>query len=130
MQMRTIAALVILAGVTFVPRCATRTAYVSQTMSATDAMAAKGTAAKGEPAPVPAVSSAPADAFRETVQPILSARCGECHDPGGRMYARLPFDDPKVVSANSAGILRRLKDEDRAALEKWVAGLAAATDPR
>jgi hypothetical protein len=46
------------------------------------------------------------------------------------MYARLPFNDRQVVSSHSAGILRRLKGEDRAAVEKWVAGLAAATDPR
>jgi hypothetical protein len=77
------------------------------------------------PAPVPAPEAA-ADPFRETVRPILSARCGQCHDPGGRMYARLPFDDPQVVSSHSAGVLRRLKGDDRAALEKWLAGLAPA----
>jgi len=40
--------------------------------------------------------------------------------------AKLPFDDATVVSSHSAGILRRLKGEDRAALEKWLAGLAPA----
>ena len=73
-----------------------------------------------------AEASPAADPFRETVRPILSARCGQCHDPGGRMYARLPFDDPQVVSSHSAAVLRRLKGEDRAALEKWLAGLAPA----
>jgi hypothetical protein len=42
------------------------------------------------------------------------------------MYARLPFDDPQVISSHSAGVLRRLKGEDRAAVEKWLAGLAPA----
>ncbi|HSE64654.1 MAG TPA: hypothetical protein VLG15_13685 [Thermoanaerobaculia bacterium] len=42
------------------------------------------------------------------------------------MYARLPFDDPQVVSSHSAAVLRRLKGEDRAAMEKWLAGLAPA----
>jgi hypothetical protein len=46
------------------------------------------------------------------------------------MYARLPFDDPKVVAANATAMLRRLKGDDRAALERWVAGLAAATPTR
>jgi hypothetical protein len=78
-------------------------------------------------APAPALAlEAAADPFRETIRPILSARCGQCHDPGGRMYARLPFDDPQVVSSHSAAVLRRLKGEDRAALEKWLAGLAPA----
>jgi hypothetical protein len=103
-------------------------------MSATDATGAKGateTVAEVERAlPVPVVSSAPADPFRETIRPILSARCGECHDPGGKMHARLPFDDPQVVSSHSAGILRRLKGEDRAAMEKWLAGLSPAAGQR
>jgi len=139
MRTRTIVAVAILAGLTFVPRCATRTSYPArETMSTTEATGAKGIvsevepAAKVEPAlPVPVVSSgAPADPFRETIQPILSARCGQCHDPGGRMHARLPFDDPQVVSSNSAGILRRLKGEDRAALERWIAGLSPAAGQR
>jgi hypothetical protein len=46
------------------------------------------------------------------------------------MYARLPFDDPQVVSSHSAGILRRLKGEDHAALEKWLAGLSPAPGQR
>jgi hypothetical protein len=95
-------------------------------------------AAPVEPAPVAAAPSAaaqvvvapPADGFLETVRPILSARCGACHDPGGRMYARLPFDDRDVVSSNSAAILRRLKGEDYAAMEKWIAELSAAAGQR
>jgi len=83
---------------------------------------------RGETAPLNA--SVRADPFRETIRPILSARCGQCHDPGGRMHARLPFDDPQVVSSHSAGILRRLKGEDRAALEKWIAGLSPAAGQR
>jgi mono/diheme cytochrome c family protein len=78
------------------------------------------------PAAAPEAAAAAADPFRETVRPILSARCGQCHDPGGRMYARLPFDDPQVISSHSAGVLRRLKGEDRAAVETWLAGLAPA----
>lgn len=46
------------------------------------------------------------------------------------MYARLPFDDPKVVSSHSSGVLRRLKGEDRAAMEKWLASLAPAGPAR
>jgi hypothetical protein len=46
------------------------------------------------------------------------------------MYARLPFDDPQVVSSNSEGILRRLKGEDRESLQRWLAGLAPAGEQR
>jgi cytochrome c553 len=80
-----------------------------------------------EPQPAAATSAAAtSDPFRETIRPILSARCGACHDPGGKMYARLPFDDPQVVSSHSEGVLRRLKDEDREAFQRWLAGLAPA----
>ena len=65
--------------------------------------------------------------FVSSVRPVLSTRCAPCHEPGGKMYARLPFDDPKTVAANATAMLRRLKGDDRAALERWVAGLAAAT---
>jgi hypothetical protein len=46
------------------------------------------------------------------------------------MYARLPFDDPKVVASHSAGVLRRLKGADRETMEKWLAGLAPADAAR
>jgi hypothetical protein len=43
------------------------------------------------------------------------------------MYARLPFDEPSVVSSHSAGVLRRLQGENREAVEKWLATLPPAT---
>ncbi len=39
------------------------------------------------------------------------------------MYERLPFDHADVVAAHSAGVLRRLKGEDRKAVEDWLASL-------
>ncbi len=46
------------------------------------------------------------------------------------MYARLPFDDPKVVASHSEGVLRRLKGDDREVLQRWIAGLAPAAAPQ
>lgn len=80
--------------------------------------------------PLPATGEEGQDPFQSSVRPVLSTRCAPCHEPGGKMYARLPFDDPKVVSANATAMLRRLKGDDRAALERWVAGLAAANPTR
>ena len=82
------------------------------------------------PATTPIASAPSASAFSTTIRPILATRCAPCHNPGGRMYARLPFDDAKVVSSHSAGVLRRLKGEDRAAMEKWLASLAPADSAR
>jgi len=84
----------------------------------------------GRPAPVSTATPAPpagGDLFRSTVRPVLLAHCAPCHEPGGKMYERLPFENPQVVAGHRAGVLRRLKGEDRAAVEKWLATLPAAS---
>ena len=43
-----------------------------------------------------------------------------CHKPGGSMYAKLPFDDAATVRGHRAGILRRLKGDDLAAVTRWL----------
>jgi len=47
------------------------------------------------------------------------------------MYARMPFDDPHVLASHSAGALRRLKGDDRATFESWIASLSGSElDPK
>ena len=74
------------------------------------------------PSPPPAPTQSP-DIFATVVRPVLKTHCAPCHEPGGRLYDRLPFDNPKVVSSHSEKILRRLKDEDKEALTRWLATL-------
>lgn len=81
-------------------------------------------AAAAPPEEMPAASLA---RFRPSVRPILAARCAPCHETGGKMYARLPFDDPATVAAHAKKMARRLKDDDRKVLEAWVADLSAAS---
>jgi len=100
--------------------------------SATPAAAAPTAAAPPTALPSPSPSPAPvptavADLFAGAVRPILKAHCAPCHEPGGRLYGRLPFDNARVVSSHSPGILRRLKEEDRAVLEQWLATLKPAS---
>src|SRR5262245_17877397 len=59
-------------------------------------------------APTPAAADSRA-AFESTVKPILVSSCMPCHFPGGKMYDKLPFDDPTVVASHSEGVLRRIK---------------------
>jgi hypothetical protein len=110
------------------PAAAARVDTPSQAAPATGASSASA-APEAQPAAA-AGADASSDPFRETIRPILSGRCGACHDPGGKMYARLPFDNPQVVSSHSEGVLKRLKGDDRAALERWLAGLAPAGGQR
>src|SRR5262249_35860562 len=89
--------------------------------------AAPAAAVTPKPAPVTEASAATAskapstEAFEATVRPMLARTCTPCHVPGGKMYERLPFDQPDVVRSKQDSILKRLKaPEDRQALEDWL----------
>ena len=113
---RTVLAVAFLASAIVVPRCAARrTGNVTPRVS---------------PSPPPVAIAKVSDPFQTTIRPILSERCGACHDPGGKMYARLPFDDPHVVASHNEGVLRRLNGDDREAMLRWIAGLAPAATQR
>ena len=75
------------------------------------------------PSPVPATPTQAPDLFTATIRPVVEARCAPCHEPGGKMYDRLPFDDPRVLSSHSEGVLRRLKCEDKETFERWLSSL-------
>jgi hypothetical protein len=59
--------------------------------------------------------------FKSEIRPILVAHCTPCHEPGGKLYAKLPFDDPAVLSSHEAGVKKRLKGDDLKAFERWLA---------
>lgn len=58
--------------------------------------------------------------FRSEIRPILVTRCAPCHEPGGKLYAKLPFDDPAVLS-HVPGVTKRLKGDDLKTFERWIA---------
>jgi hypothetical protein len=39
------------------------------------------------------------------------------------MYDRLPFDKGETIASHREGVLKRLKGDDRAAVEQWLASL-------
>ena len=82
------------------------------------------------PAPPPAASPVPEavpaaaapDAVHAEIAPQLAKRCAPCHNPGGKMYDRLPFDDAATVAGHPEGILKRIKDPaEHALIERWIA---------
>jgi hypothetical protein len=75
------------------------------------------------PAEADAPPLAAPDVFASTVRPVLVGRCAPCHEPGGKMYGSLPFDKGETIASHRDGILKRLKGDDRAAVEKWLATL-------
>jgi hypothetical protein len=78
-------------------------------------------------AKTPGEAEAPApDLFASTVRPVLLAKCAPCHEPGGKMYGSMPFDRGETIASHREGVLKRLKGDDRAAVEKWLASLPPA----
>jgi hypothetical protein len=72
--------------------------------------------------PETALQAAGDSVFAATVRPILVSHCAPCHEPGGKMYERLPFDCAETITSHSAGVLRRIKvPDEKAAIEKWLA---------
>ena len=49
--------------------------------------------------------------FTTQVRPIL-ARCQPCHFSGGKMYERLPFDQPETVTKLGDKLFSRIQKED------------------
>jgi hypothetical protein len=82
--------------------------------------AVEKTQTQAEVIPAPAQTKPITKGF-EPVKTMLSTTCSPCHNPGGKMYERLPFDDPNTVRTHSAGIAGRLdKPEDKKLLEDWL----------
>jgi hypothetical protein len=45
------------------------------------------------------------------IQPILVNHCSPCHFSGGKMYDRLPFDEPGTIIHDESGLLRRITND-------------------
>ena len=56
-------------------------------------------------------SSADTIDFRMHIEPVLKKNCSPCHFPGGKMYARMPFDQDTTIINHKSGLLKRIKDE-------------------
>jgi cytochrome c553 len=98
--------------------CSPRRKVSSEPLNAAPVAATAPMATPSVPAK-PVVADA---AFETKVRPILATSCAPCHNPGGKMYDRMPFDDAKIVRSHADGIRKRLKGDNLQALEAWLAG--------
>ena len=86
--------------------------------------AASSAPSAASPAPDPSAPSAPAaDPFTASVRPILAKSCAPCHEPQGKMYDKLPFDNASVVASHPGGVLKRLKGSEKETVERWLTSL-------
>jgi hypothetical protein len=68
----------------------------------------------------PGTNAAPGT-FEQEARPVLMRKCAPCHEPGGQMYGKLPFDNAGVVSSHPGGVLKRLQGDDRRTVADWLA---------
>jgi hypothetical protein len=78
-----------------------------------------------------ALAPAPPDSprvnyFNASVRPLFEKQCQPCHFEGGKMYAQLPFDDPKTIRRLGVKLFTRIHDGKEQAVIR--AFLAQATD--
>jgi len=66
-------------------------------------------------APPPTPKTPPVD-FQAQIRPILEKRCQPCHFAGGKMYARMPFDQPRTIHILGEKMFTRIKDPKEQAL--------------
>ena len=73
-----------------------------------------------QPAVPPAIIVRTIDSidFKSMIQPIFEKHCNPCHFTGGKMYEKMPFDNPKTILSHEAGILRRIKEDAEVELIK------------
>ncbi len=56
-----------------------------------------------------------ADYFCAKVAPVL-AKCQPCHFKGGKMYAQLPFDNPRTIRSLGTKLFTRIQDKKEQAV--------------
>jgi hypothetical protein len=61
--------------------------------------------------------------FNTQIRPVLESRCQPCHFAGGKMYAALPFDQPRTIRTLGEKMFTRIKDE-QALLRSFLAQAA------
>jgi hypothetical protein len=60
--------------------------------------------------PPPSLPQTPPVDFQKQIRPILEKRCQPCHFAGGKMYARMPFDQPRTIRRLGEKMFTRIKD--------------------
>lgn len=59
--------------------------------------------------------------FETQLKPIFQSKCMPCHFSGGKVYDRLPFDQPATIRKLGTRLFTRIKDEnDRRLIEDFL----------
>jgi hypothetical protein len=60
--------------------------------------------------------------FDTQLKPIFQSKCMPCHFSGGKVYDRMPFDNPATIRRLGTRLFTRIKDEnERRLIEDFLA---------
>src|SRR3979409_442459 len=60
--------------------------------------------------------------FESEIKPIFQARCQPCHFQGGKVYDKMPFDNPETINRLGTKLFTRIKDEkERRLISEFLA---------
>lgn len=69
----------------------------------------------------PVTNTTPRIDFDTQLKPIFQSKCMPCHFSGGKVYDRLPFDNPTTIRKLGTRLFTRIKDEhDRKLIEDFL----------
>ena len=67
--------------------------------------------------------------FASDIRPLLESSCQPCHFQGGKMYEKLPFDKPEIITKLGTKLFTRIKNEDeRRIIRKFLLEQSASAD--
>ena len=59
--------------------------------------------------------------FDTQLKPIFQSKCMPCHFTGGKVYDRMPFDNPATIRKLGTKLFTRIKDEnERRLIEEFL----------
>jgi len=107
----------LLAGILALATCSSNTPAVPPARESTKKLQAATIAL------VPAQPDSPrVDYFNASVRPLLEKQCQPCHFKGGKVYAQLPFDDPKTIRHLGTKLFSRIQSKkDQAVIHTFLA---------
>lgn len=110
-MIRVILAHSLLVGVLTLATCSSNTPAIPPVRESTTKLQAATVALS------PAQPDSPrVDYFNASVRPLLEKQCQPCHFKGGKMYAQLPFDDPKTIRLLGTKLFSRIQSKSEQAV--------------
>jgi hypothetical protein len=113
----------LLVGILALATCSSNTPAIPPTRETTTKLQAATVALSSAQPDSPRV-----DYFNANVRPLLEKQCQPCHFNGGKVYAKLPFDDPKTIRRLGTKLFSRIQSKkEQAVISTFLAQASDST---